>query len=251
MPGNHRHVSRFYDTLESRLHFYAYSHYKGKTNVKSPFSSWTSSLHVALCLAARYGMDDVENPGYVAIMDTQDQGNEVLVWHAPDLIRARNHEFLAWGHITGRGYKAIRWKDVQGKSLSRVFPELQPQSDVWGHELRRDMFDQPPAATTQQEVDTIRNIALLFGDFFLPVAAALICLRPRHFLVVNSGNQVDKILRLLPRLQVAELPYRFREILQERWLEPGMVETDDFPDVELWIRLFDLIVQIKVRGKIE
>ncbi|KAF2134926.1 hypothetical protein P153DRAFT_380733 [Dothidotthia symphoricarpi CBS 119687] len=248
MPGKQRDIPTFYEAPETMLYWNAINHYHGNACSDSEFSSWASSLHLVLCYAT-YKLN--KKDPHIAIMDTHNLDGNILVWHVPDLIGQRNHEYLAWGQISGRGYKAVSLYNLHQKGLKNVFPELELCTDTWGTALRHEMFSKPLTKISREELDVVRNIASPFGDLSLPVAVALVCIRPKSLLTSKMGGQNRSISNLMVGLRITKLPVEFQKLHQERWLEPGMVDTKGFSDVEQWICLFDRILKSKYLGQME
>ncbi|KAI4931929.1 uncharacterized protein J4E92_003827 [Alternaria infectoria] len=126
--------SGFYDKPESELFKMVRDHYDTESVFTSEFSSWTASLHLALCYA---GSIEEEYGPHVAIMDTHQLDGDVLVWHVPHLFKPDGlHEYLAHGPIRGIGYKAVSYKTLMSAGLAQIFPELlETDLDDWGMSL--------------------------------------------------------------------------------------------------------------------
>ncbi|KAF1354084.1 hypothetical protein EJ07DRAFT_134354 [Lizonia empirigonia] len=211
-----RTVPRFYETPECDLQKMANAHYHQVHYPLSTFSSWAASLHLVLCYALVLGKD-----ACVAVMDTQQLHDEVRVWHAPQLLDAPNHEYLAHGIVCGVGLTAVSVEDLRQHGLG--------DTDY----LRK-----------------IRALADLFGELWFPVATALLCVRPQPWLQRDAtkgrscptAKQLSRLLRVLdvtvkPSWLDSQLP----------WLQFGAVKTTpdagtyDFPDVRQWIDLLHAI----------
>jgi len=179
-------------------------HFNNRRRIITGFSSWAASLHLVLCYARSLqegGFEDV----HVAVMDTQDLDNEVLIWHCPhlfDLPRGR-HEYLAYGRIRGRGYKAVHSKDLVSKRLYTMFSHLndgryrysiRPDHCQFGAPCRRITFEKEPQAMTQEQMEKAASIATLFGDLYLPVCTMLLCPEPRPQLMMPSRHMVCRQL---------------------------------------------------------
>ncbi|KAF7455048.1 hypothetical protein A1F99_023060 [Pyrenophora tritici-repentis] len=106
---NDREGHDFYELQESELKSMLECHYDGKTDIPSEISSWAASLMMIIFFAKRQ-----QNLGYkgvhIALIDTHQLANDVLVWHAPHLNQEFEgciHEYFAHGPIRGPGYKAV------------------------------------------------------------------------------------------------------------------------------------------------
>jgi hypothetical protein len=167
----------FYEIPEARLHAMVVAHYNGLTQPASSFSSWAASLHLVL----RYAewMNEADNP-HIAVIDTKTLDSEVLVWHVPHLVyRSGVLEYMAYGRITGRGYKAVPFEALKAKGLLNIFPEIATIPHTtrnhccgWGSCVRRNMFAEIPKPLETEEFDQMMSLASLFGHLSLPVATA-------------------------------------------------------------------------------
>ncbi|KAI4634126.1 uncharacterized protein J4E87_001296 [Alternaria ethzedia] len=240
--------SGFYDKPESELFKMVRDHYDTESVFTSEFSSWTASLHLALCYA---GSIEEEYGPHVAIMDTHQLDGDVLVWHVPHLFKPDGlHEYLAHGPIRGIGYKAVSYKTLMSAGLAQIFPELS-ETDLadWGMSLRDQMFNGPPIPLPtdniekSDEMKQIRSIANLYGRLYLPVATSLMCLRLRPWLGSRAEGEValDKVANLFANTKPA------KGISRGNWLCEGVVLTEspmgphNFPDVRQWIKLLRAI----------
>jgi hypothetical protein len=50
---------------------------------------------------------------HLAVMDTHKLEDEVLVWNVPHLIDRGNLEYLAFGVIRGKGYRAVDMYELE------------------------------------------------------------------------------------------------------------------------------------------
>ncbi|KAI4674531.1 uncharacterized protein J4E88_008267 [Alternaria novae-zelandiae] len=240
--------SGFYDKPESELYKMVQDHYDTESVFTSEFSSWTGSLHLALCYA---GSIEEEYGPHVAIMDTHQLDGDVLVWHVPHLFKPDGlHEYLAHGPIRGIGYKAVSYKTLMSAGLAQIFPELlETDLDDWGMSLRDQMFNGPPIPLPKDNIEKsdemkqIQSIANLYGHLYLPVATSLMCLRLRPWLGSRAEGEValDKIANLFANTKPA------KDISRGNWLCEGVVLTEspmgphNFPDVRQWIKLLRAI----------
>jgi hypothetical protein len=120
-PGAKKSVD-FYGIKEDLLHQLALQHFEHSGEVITGFSSWAASLHLVLCYAK--SMDPRTNPN-VAVIDTHELDTEVLVWQCSHLLGKGYHEeYLAWGCIRGRGYKAVSLKELEALGIFDIFSVL-------------------------------------------------------------------------------------------------------------------------------
>jgi hypothetical protein len=254
---------RFYERPESDLYKMAIDHYTGSKQSSSEFSSWTASVHLVLRCAEHLGET---NNTHIAIMDTEDLDEEVLVWHVPHFLDARGvDEYLAHGRIAGHGYRAVSLKVLKAKGLTEVFPEIAMRvcdrhnnCCGWGLCVRQEMFSGVPRHLETHELDQIITLAGLFGHLALPVAAALVCIRPRPWLRRRRGiwtRLLQGCRAALPKDQtVSEVARRYEgagksiNLRTETWLRHDAVDTgksydDDYPDIRQWIDLLRAIYE--------
>jgi hypothetical protein len=243
---------RFYNLPENMLHHMAESHWNGEEDPATGFSSWAASLHSVLCYAR-----SLEKSGktsiHVAVMDRSQLDDEVLVWHVPHFIPHGNLEYLAFGIIRGNGYKAVSLRTLDLHGLLSFLPEFKdrPTSDssMFNHELRSDMFLEPPKSICIQTLDVIKSIGLLFGSLYFPMATAMACLRPRLWKDWRRSNgSRPEMNDLTPNIFVlykylAKNNNAIRKLVREPWLEVGRVQTKNFPDVELWFDLIKMLAE--------
>ncbi|EAT89359.1 hypothetical protein HBI56_026010 [Parastagonospora nodorum] len=239
----------FYQMPENQLHRMATGHYDGKTDVISGFSSWAASLHLVLCYAMflkKRSHDEV----HVAVMDTHDLSDEVLVWHVPHLIGEANHEYLAFGRIMGNGYHAVKFYDLEQHGILNLLPETRNcLCERFGSSIRQTMFTRSAVDIGEADLDSFRVIGSLFGKLSFPVITALASLRPRHWRACRKAgghgpwwrDNKDIIAKFARELRMAHAPTGLRE---EPWLAFGMVDTKDFPDVEQWIDLMSMFAEL-------
>ncbi|KAI4947457.1 hypothetical protein J4E91_006811 [Alternaria rosae] len=182
--------SGFYEKPENELRAMVRDHFHTESIFTSDFSSWTGSLHLALCYAESI---DEEHDPHVAIMDT----------HGLD-------EMSSSGMFrTCIGYKAVSYKTLTSAGLAQILPELM-ENDLtdWGMSLRDQMFNGPsilfPMDNIEQsdEMKQVRAIAYLYGHLYghlyVPLATSSICPRPRSWLRSRAEGKaaLDKIANL-------------------------------------------------------
>ena len=243
----------FYDTPEKDLREMVYHHYENNKKGLSPFSSWSSSLHLVLCYAKFTDFKYNVNP-HVAVMDTQNLDRDVLVWHCPELdLRYGVHEYLAYGPIRGeRGYRAVSLECLETCGILQLFSELQKSDNLdgqFGIRLRSKMFEENAKSLTSGEFLIAEHLAKNFGPLFLPVYIALLCLQPRPWYtsstvrdVCEDQEVINEITGVLDRNDVEP---KLTELAGQEWLKVDVVETTGFPDVSQWIGLLSAIVKAK------
>jgi hypothetical protein len=247
-------IQDFYNTPEDVLARSVYHHvFEENDGPGTLFSTWFSSLHLVLCYASV--MPTEERP-HVAVLDRLSPNHEVLVWQAPDLIGHENFamQYLAYGRITGPGYTAVSLHDLNQHGLKSIFPELRP-SILGVINLREEMFKDSPSPAKWDELQAIGAIASLFGKLAPPVAVALATLRPRPKLTWEGIEDwqpcpekiKDEMKKDAVHLQIHTLP---DDLFDQCWLQPGMVDTEDFEDVEQWIRLMLVLSQTELPPRI-
>lgn len=230
----------FYKNTEYYNHEMATAHYYGRKLPLTEFSSWAASLHLAICYAKNMLIKNCSGV-YVAIMDTKDLERDVKVWHVPHLLNKPEamHEYLAHGCIRGRGYKAVPYELIEKAKLEEVFPEVPKDlGDQFGIKLRGLMFaaSQPISSISSRELNIIGTITNLFDNLSLPVAAALINIRPRPD---PAQKELEMIIK---SLEDPDIPLIWA---YETWLDVGMVNTIEFPDVKQWIDLLRALSHYK------
>jgi hypothetical protein len=143
------------------------------------FSPWAASLHLALCYARFLKASFQSNTVHVAVIDTQNLDDEVLVWHARDLLGEDNHEYLAFGRIKGNGYGAVSLDTLEEHSLKKIYRRKGREGDGFGERLRKSMLLAPAIQIEDSHLELIKEIGSLYGDLSFSVATALACLRSR------------------------------------------------------------------------
>jgi hypothetical protein len=235
----------FYEVPENELYQMANSHYVGWHTPLSGFSSWAASLHSVLCYATYLRTSTT----HVAVMDTHNIKDDVLVWHVPHLISGSNQEYLAYGRIQGPGYRAVSLDALEQHGLLEVFTELRGGiTDAFGDGIRRVMFASAAIRLEERMIKLVKNIGSLFGALSFPVVTALVCLQPRVWrgwrkegdMSGQLANISQCIAKLVNALGMSSVPVG---LLQEPWLRAGMVDTTTFPDVEQWISLMAWIAE--------
>jgi hypothetical protein len=214
-PEAEQHLPCVYEIPEDALYHMASDHYSTCFNVATGFSSWAASLHLVLCYAKYLNGKYKTDTAHVAVIDTDNLEDEVLVWHVPHLLGYENHEYLAFGRTRGKGYRAVSLADLDSHGLKKISPELERRIDgMFGDGLRRSMF---AASAELVELDfshlyIAMLIGSLFGNLAFPVATALACLRPRHWRswrkTKKKGNQSGKTT------------VRISSHLRKNWISP-------------------------------
>ncbi|KAJ4367718.1 hypothetical protein N0V86_009839 [Didymella sp. IMI 355093] len=237
MPGRPTKDHGFYELTESALFDMASAHYEFKKIVVSGFSSWASSLHLVLCYAehkASAGDGDV----HIAVMDTQELEEEV------------NEEYLAYGRVAGRGYRAVKFADLKEHGLVELFPPLRDGSwhegeTTWqfGETCRARIFGDTPQAVADEDLKHAERVASLFGALFTPIFTALLSLRPRPWLAATLEMSSPILENLRGRIEKANCLMALAALKDGKWLLPEQVDTNGFPDVQQWIALLRALGQ--------
>jgi hypothetical protein len=230
----------FYELLEEFLYQIATDH---RHWVKTPsgFTSWAASLHAVLCYTRWMKHQNLGEP-HVAVMDTHDLDDEVLVWHAPHLgIGAINHEYLAFGISMGNGYRPVSLSALECHGIDNILPE-NCGPEIFGDTFRANMFQAPTTDIWQTDLDAFRVVGSLFGNLAFPVATALAYLRPRIWRNWRQLNGEDAQWPISKEAIVKwardlKMDYAPDGLHEAPWLAIGMVRTNGFPDVEQWIGL--------------
>jgi len=239
----------FYEMPEAQLYRMASDHYHTAHDVVSGFSSWAASLHLVLCYAM-YLKKCSREEVHVAVMDTHDLVDEALVWHVPHLIQGWDDEYLAFGRIMGEGYRAVKFYDLEQHGILNHLKEIKNGvSDMFGSNIRADMFEKPTENIWLADVDSFRVIGSLFGKLSFPFITALASLRPRHWRACRKAGghgpwwheNKDSIAKFAEELRMDHVPTGLRD---EPWLGSGMVDTKGFPDVEQWIDLMSMFAEL-------
>jgi hypothetical protein len=104
------------------------------------------SLHLVICYAN--AMPKEHNP-HRAVMGI-DCIENLRLWHCQVLLNRGNEEYLAYGPIRGRGYRAVLFEDLKLFGLYSLFPELlgayregKEEDLVFGVEWRAKIFQLP------------------------------------------------------------------------------------------------------------
>lgn len=141
---------------------------------------------------------------------------------------------------------------VHDCGLPDLFPELydhvMPRArEVFGYSFRWDMFRRSVVEKpmTDKEAHSAVAIALLFDELAVPVATALLWLRPRPWLMglfVAEESEIDIHMLLDPMaLPSAVLTHI------ESWFQPGVVNISNLfhetVDVKQWIALMKSIAE--------
>ncbi|KAF2112745.1 hypothetical protein BDV96DRAFT_648983 [Lophiotrema nucula] len=244
---------KFYEMDEDYIERMARNHYSGLHEPLTEFSSWTASLHFAF-IYAEWMYGEARRDVHVAIIDTKQLDGEVLAWHCPHIMKTTgNHEFLVHGRISGKGYRAVKYKDILAAGLKRIVPEL-TKPFIWSDSTpRTNIFLDPAKTVTDHEMESVQAVSALFGDLSFPVAVACLTLRPRPGLkrkrrylgfsasIELTSNEMNVIMR---GLSYPEIP---DDLACERWLFPGMVDTRQFQDVRQWIAMLGALAKYKKR----
>jgi hypothetical protein len=125
-----QHLPCFYEIPEDVLYHMASDHYAICFNMATGFSSWAASLHLVLCYAKYLNGKYKTDTAHVAVIDTHNLEDEVLVWHVPHLLGYGNHEYLAFGRTRGKGYRAVRLADLDSHDLKKISRSWNEESMV-------------------------------------------------------------------------------------------------------------------------
>lgn len=117
---------------------------------------------------------------------------------------------------------------------------------MFGTEWREKIFEDEPAAISDDQFKIAERIALCFGSLFPPVLMALLCFEPRIRSdpargIENNGEVARQIRRLVERAA----PENYLQKLKtdkKSWYTEGVVNTEWFPDVKQWITLFRTVI---------
>lgn len=239
MPGANR-QKHFYKLKEGLLLALTRKHFEHELEVITGYSSWAASLHLVLCYAK--SMDPASEP-HITVMATQNLDSQVFVWHCVHLLGHGHEEYLAWGCIRGRGYKAVPLAKLENRGLLQVFPELKDGSYragctfEFGDHCRSVSFAKPPAPVAPSLYKAAENVSRPFGNMFFPVFTALLCLQPRPGLNKNSSLDKAVLHEVAGTIDVAGATSVLNSIRLDDWLRPDKIDTKDFPDVQQWITL--------------
>jgi hypothetical protein len=207
------------------------------------------SLHLVICYAN--AMPKEHNP-HRAVMGI-DCIENLRLWHCHVLLNRGNEEYLAYGPIRGRGYRAVLFEDLKLFGLYSLFPELlgayregKEEDLVFGVEWRAKIFQDKPTAISDGQVKVAERVALSFGSLFPPVLIALLCFEPRLRSdpargIESNGEVAGHVRRVVERAVPPDYLQNLKTI-EKSWYTKGMVNTEWFPDVEQWITLFRTII---------
>jgi hypothetical protein len=110
------------------------------------------------------------------------------------------------------------------------------------------MLSSPPTPITTNVANATKDIAALFGELYLPVTLALLCLRPRPLEAATEPARVEMAFKLHDLLNIKGVD---PNLASEPWAQPGAVYTVDggytgrwqFLDVRQWIGLLRFVSQ--------
>jgi hypothetical protein len=192
-------------------------------------------------------------------MDRLQLDGDVLVWHVPHLIDINgNHEYLAHGRISGKGYKAVPFKVLKRHGLDVICPGLEAaRQDSFGYTIRSSAFDDATCRVPllPPYLKYVREVASLYDHLAIPFATALICIQPRPWAgVKENSNYPGRWTNPPPERDLEDImvglgePVMEREWLEDMWLaKDDMVITKDFPDVQQWITLLRALLKHSAR----
>jgi hypothetical protein len=135
------------------------SHYRTLKDPASAFSSWSASLHQVFFIVKPQKVE-TRNTTHIAVMDTRDIDDGVFIWHFLHLSGAEdNREYLAFGCISGNGYRVASLSDISYFGLHHIFPELQlTVCSMSGRDIREAMFNGTPNRLQLSEAEAIKGI---------------------------------------------------------------------------------------------
>jgi hypothetical protein len=139
-PWHEANLPGFYETPEDALYRMVNDHFETNHGAMAGSSSWAASLHLVLCYTKYIQTTSKTETVHVAVIDTHDLDDDVLVCHIPHLLRTGNHEYLSFDRIRGNIYCAVALKGLEKYGLKSNFIELKhPIDGMFGHSLRESM----------------------------------------------------------------------------------------------------------------
>ena len=204
----------------------------------SEFSSWGSSIILALAYAARLKVGS-HTDICIAILDTSNVCNTLAACNAftdpaHDLRyeTVYDHEWFVHGIVSGEGaLKVVRYEDILASGLLQRFPEFAIRGDFWGNEIRQALFRTSTSggdgitAINQRDVKFAQTIGILFGSpFALPVMAAILSLRPRSWQHGPENMDPNDLKLLLAGIVEYPVPQDWcqeQSLFRERLVNPA------------------------------
>lgn len=221
-----------YDVSRKHLVDMANDHFNGYW-VDTPFSSWTSSLAFVTSLTLMT-KSQTYSCSHISILDTSKLPVGVTILFTPAMrildknIAHGDHEFMAFGVISGPCHTAVDVKALRHQGIARLFdPKCNLTRNWYRLSFSSDgCFPQ----NTEDEVAVALQAGELFGRAFkIPFAAYALTLRPR------SAEQMAELIQLL------QSPYRMQHERGNWDADPtimgGPVFTGNFKETERAISL--------------
>lgn len=211
-------------------------HLSGVTTVKTCFSSWAASLHIAL--------DAAHACETVAVLDTRLLPSHVRIYYVSALWRAGlssghySQEYLAYGPISGPAYHCVPLTAVRKAGL--------PSPQYW---LYSDYYLPPPENPIyDSDVAQAKQVAAMFQrprreqpEVVVTVTALVLALKYRGWREVEdiSPDDLDLITsHLAHELALVRIPARSSEPVG--LVNPAM-DTKDFPHLRQMVVLLRAI----------
>ncbi|KAK3680368.1 hypothetical protein LTR37_021294 [Vermiconidia calcicola] len=229
------HDHTVFDLSREQLCHDTAEHLTSKSTVVSQFSSWASSLNVAL------GFSHPIGKSYISIIDTQMLGHRNVIIHVPALRRAvgvpdgaYDHEYLAHGIISGPAHKAVPLQVFLNNGLSRWTPMLEHS----GEERCNGRTNRHPPITAI-DMKRATRIGTKYGDdFAVPVTVAVLCARRRDACFWKCGNirNLNSIARALSQFTVPQ------DWCEDLTILTNIVYTKGYGEVEQMIHLLEALL---------
>jgi hypothetical protein len=231
----------FYSHSEAELYEMALGHIYGRTQPLSKCTSWAASLHAVLCYAIYLTQ---RSETWVAVIDTH-QLYDVMIFNSAHLVGTAELEYQAYGRITGPGYKAVKLHTIMHAGLKTMFPKLPEwvlfkppipargvQREAFGFMFRNVIFAGKPSPVTATEIEAAEAIGTLFDKLAVPVFTALLCLRPRNWLLSENKVDADLLEALAEKIDLDTTASHTKMRLQM-----DITGTGGEPDTNQWLKL--------------
>lgn len=235
-----------YDLEDEHFRRLVERHVFDKPDGKSPFSSWTPSVLLALSIAR--WMDEVgQDYIHIAVIDTREVGSSVKIWHTPRLMRALSlrslaePECLVYGMISGSGFKPVRYNDIQEAGMITLLPQLKEPSrhiESWTRWYVRVangiLSRRAPVELNEKSMHLAISIASLFEPMQFAVASALACLEMRPW---DRRREADNVsVRIFRQVLADDLIDRHKD--DERWIRnDDHIDLPEYPELHQWVTL--------------
>lgn len=222
-----------YDLSRQELEAMCWNHLTG-VHGYTEFSSWASSLAVALHFVRRAQAED----HFISIIDTNEFANPIF--HVPSLapilgMSHWDHEYLAYGVITGTSHRAVPLQALLNIGITlpqtsiRTIPGTEPGRIV---------------VISTTELENAQLVAQLYGEKFgAAVMIAILCLKKRdRFLWRDGTHGVAEIINENLLQAGFEVP---QDLCADVSILTDEVYTIDFGEVEQMIRMLRAIVDLR------